>query len=125
MKSYFQLPTYADRIKTPMLFSNIYFNVGLKEKVQIYECSQFHRNVIRNLFRQQQWQKQQLKTRHSLTEVSFIRQLAKRDHHKEHDMQPSCTRCSTSRPKNDENHIQEADSNHLNYYVLVDWLLIL
>ena len=50
--------------------------------------------------------------------MSIIRQLAKCDHHKEQDMQLSCTRSSVSSPKIDEN-------IYFSYYVLVDWLLIL
>ena len=40
---------------------------------------------------------------YSLAEMSIIRQLAKRDYHKEQDVQPSCERSSVSGPKNDEN----------------------
>ena len=57
--------------------------------------------------------------------MSIIRELAKHDHHKEQDVQSSSTRPSVSRPKNDENLIQEAHSKYFNYYVLEDWLLIL
>ena len=35
------------------------------------------------------------------------KQLTKRDHHKEQDVQTSCTRSSVSSPKNDKNLIQE------------------
>ena len=57
--------------------------------------------------------------------MSNIRELAKHDYHKEQDVQPSCTRRSVSRPKNDKNLIQEAHGKYFNYYVLEGWLLIL
>ena len=49
--------------------------------------------------------------------MTIIRQLAKRDHHKEQDVQTSCARRSVTSPKNDENLIQEANSKCFNYYI--------
>ena len=51
--------------------------------------------------------------------MSIIKQLAKRDHDKEQDVQLSCASSSVSSLKNDENLM------HFDYYVLIDWLLTL
>ena len=57
--------------------------------------------------------------------MSIIGQLAKRDHHKEKDVQRSCTRSPVPAAKNEENLIEEANSRYFNCYILIDWLLIL
>ena len=69
---------------------------------------------------QKHWLKQQLKTIYSLAETFIIKQLTKRDHHKEQDVQTFCTRSSVSSLKNDKILIQEVTVSIL---IITFWLI--